>query len=101
VHYTIDCCRMARVHPGVHVEILESYYRKYTEEIIVRRLRIEGHVYVSRPFGQSLVDMMPMMPHEGLVDEVEKDGTRLKLYISMELGKRTAQANHTPFFAGR
>jgi len=100
VHYTIECNSKVRVRPGEHVEILEAFYRKYTEEIVVRRLRVEGQVYISRPFGRSLVDMMPMMPHEGNIDEVERVGDKVKLHITMRMGKQAANANLPYTFFG-
>jgi len=93
--YTLQNNSDIKIKAGDMVEVLESFYCKYADEIILRRIRINDRVYEGAPLHQSTADIMPVKSHEGYVDGFRRKGEQLFINLSLiAVDELSPQKNH-------
>ena len=87
MYYTMQNKTDIKVHTGDKIEVLEAYYHKYSDKVMVRKLRHKGHVYELTLPLQSNVDLVKLKAHEGYVEEIKRSPKMLILHISLLTGE--------------
>ena len=79
MYYSLETRSDIIVHAGDTIEVLEAFYRKYADEILISKIGHKGKVYdLTLPF-ESNVDLMKLKTHEAYVEEVKRTKKSIKI----------------------
>lgn len=98
MNYTMQTKSDIKVRVGDAIEVLEAYYFKYANEVIVRKLRHKSHVYILTLPLQSNFDLVKLKAHEGFVEGIKRTPKTLVLHVSLLAGADEYSGNVTDSF---
>jgi len=101
MHYTLQTKSDIKVYVGDTIEVLEAYYRKYADDVMVSKFRHKGRVYDLTVPLQPNVDMVKLGAHEGYVEGVNRSSKLIELHVSLMASDTEYNGNFTDSYRTR